>query len=545
MEQQGQLNIDLYENSFQKLSINSQNTLYKTALYLRLSLDDGQAGDSTSIQTQRAILEKYCLEQGFHVVDTYIDDGYSGLNFNRPSFQRLLNDIADGKINLVITKDLSRLGRDYIQTGYYTEIFFPDKNVRYIAVNDNVDTIRQDNDIAPFKNILNDMYARDLSRKVKTAKRQQMYQGFYCSAQTAYGYKKDPTNKNRLVIDEEPAKVIREIFRLGLEGYSTKQIASELTNRKIMTPSHYKVKQGDTRFNHIANNRLEHDWNHNTILTLVKDMVYVGDMENHKYEVKNYKTKKCTKVPKDQRIIVQNTHEPIIDRDSFKRVQDLLSFRHRTRKHNYDNIFKSILFCTTCGYRLMLGKNKTRFYYSCQNHHKSPDRCPKPHYINYEELKQVISARLKKVFNDLESDKLVIELDAYNQSSNKHDKANAEKIKVEKRLIVLDKMLKKLYEDYVCEQLDIGNYHKLLGEYQAEQKMLNEQLKVLISELSKENNQADNLRKLKAIADKFLDFNELTTSMVNQLIDRIEIGESNRKGGDNSQEINIHYRFVG
>ena len=225
-----------------------QQGFYKAALYCRLSLDDGQAGDSTSIQTQKAMLEKFCREQGFIIHGYYVDDGYSGLNFNRPDFQRLLNDIDDKKINLVITKDLSRLGRDYIQTGYYTEVFFSDRNVRYIALNDNVDTIRQDNDIAPFKNILNDMYARDLSRKIKTAKRQMAFQGLYFSGQTPYGYIQDPTNKRRLIIDEEPAEVVKEIFRLAMTGMGSTKIAEELKARKITNPSTYKIKNGSTRY---------------------------------------------------------------------------------------------------------------------------------------------------------------------------------------------------------------------------------------------------------------------------------------------------------
>jgi len=522
-----------------------QQGFYKVGLYLRLSQDDGQAGDSSSIQTQRAMLEKYCREQGFNIIDIYIDDGYSGLNFNRPDFQRLLNDIDDKKINLVIMKDLSRLGRDYIMTGYYTEIFFPDRNVRYIALNDNVDTIRQDNDIAPFKNILNDMYARDLSRKVKTAKRQQMYQGLLVTGQVRYGYKKDPTNKSRLVIDPEPAEVVREIFRLAMTGMGVIKIANELGARKILNPAAYKTKNGFPWFRNIAEIKNEYKWSYNTIHGIIRDTVYVGDMENHKYEVKNYKTKKLTIVSKDQRIVVQNTHEAIIDRATFDRVQDLLTFRHRTRKHNYTNLFKSILFCAECGYRMSLNKNRERFFYFCQNRVIRPERCTRPHYINYKELYAIVSDRLKKVFSALESDKLLSELNIERQAENKNDKALAEKAKIEKRLTVLDRMLKMLYEDYACEKLEIGNYQKLLAEYQAEQKTLNEQLKAVNAELSKESDQSENLRKLKETAEQFLNFEELTTNMLHQLIDRIEIGHTEIIDGKKRKNINIVYRFIG
>ncbi len=300
---------------------------YKAGIYCRLSSDDGVAGDSSSIQTQKMMLEKYCKDQGFHIIGFYVDDGYSGLNYNRPSFNRLLNDIDEGRINLVITKDLSRLGRDYIQTGYYMEVYFTNKNVRYIAVNDNIDTNKNDNDIAPFKNILNDMYARDLSRKVKSAKRQRAMQGMYISSQTPFGYKKDPTNPNHLVIDEDASKIVKEIFRLALLGKGAVGITKELTEKRVITPAAYKAKNGDTKFARyytLRGENWEYNWCIATVAHIMKDMVYVGDMENRKYEIQNYKTKKVIKVPKDKHIIVPNTHEPIIIRDEYERVQELI-----------------------------------------------------------------------------------------------------------------------------------------------------------------------------------------------------------------------------
>lgn len=211
--------------------VRNEQTIYSTAVYCRLSKDDEQAGESVSIETQKMMLENFCHERGFPIYAIYADDGYSGLNFNRPAFTRLLEDIDNGKVNLVITKDLSRLGRDYIQTGYYTDVYFSRKRVRYIAVNDGIDTNRDDNDIAPFKNILNDMCAKDLSRKVKSAKRQRAYKGYYISAQAPYGYKVDSTNRNRLIVDEEAAAVVKEIFCLSLAGNSLSQISRILTAR--------------------------------------------------------------------------------------------------------------------------------------------------------------------------------------------------------------------------------------------------------------------------------------------------------------------------
>lgn len=231
--------------------------IYSAALYLRLSRDDGATGDSGSIKTQQMMLERYCEEQGIHIFDRYIDDGFSGLNYDRPAFQRMLEDIKSGLVNFVITKDLSRLRRDYIQTGHYTEIFFPQHGVRYLALNDGVDTLNDNNDIAPFKNILNDMYARDLSRKVKTAKRTQAAQGAFIGPHPPYGYRMCADNCNVLEIDEEAAPVVRHIFHMALDGMGAVSIAKRLREEKILTPAAYKVSRGDTRFAYLFEGKPE------------------------------------------------------------------------------------------------------------------------------------------------------------------------------------------------------------------------------------------------------------------------------------------------
>jgi len=278
------------------------NCTYKAGLYCRLSSDDGLTQDSSSILKHKMMLEKYCKENDLVVSDVYMDDGYSGLNYNRPSFNRLINDIESKKVNLVITKDLSRLGIDYIQTGYYTEVYFVSKGVRYIAINDNIDTLKDNNDIAPFKNILNDMYVKDLSRKVKSAKRERTYKGYFIAAQAPFGYKNDPDNINKLIIDEEAAEIVREICRLTLLGKGKIYIAKEYTKRKIITPVAYKLRNGDKRFERfkeLKGKYFEYKWNYTTILNILKNIVYVGNMENGKYEVQNYKTKKRVKVPQE------------------------------------------------------------------------------------------------------------------------------------------------------------------------------------------------------------------------------------------------------
>jgi DNA invertase Pin-like site-specific DNA recombinase len=318
-----------------------QQKIYNAALYCRLSKDDdGKMGESSSIQTQRDILESYCRQQGFLVHDFYVDDGYSGLNFQTPGFERMLGDIDSKDVNLFITKDLYRLGRDYIQTGYYTEIYFQNKQVRYIAVNDGYDSNFDNNDIAPFRHILNDMYARDLSRKVKSAKRQRMKNGYYISGQTPYGYKVNPDNRNQLIVDENAAEVVKRIYSLSLAGYSAKKIAQNLSEAQILTPGAYKLKNGDTRFTRQANESGGTKWAWETIQIILKDRVYMGDMENHKSEKVSYKLKKYVNVPKDQRIIVEDTHKAIINREDWHKVQQLVNTRHKPPHNNYENLFR-------------------------------------------------------------------------------------------------------------------------------------------------------------------------------------------------------------
>ena len=321
-----------------------ENNIYRAAIYCRLSKDDDQSGESVSIETQKIMLQDFCREHGFPVYEVYADDGYSGLNFNRPAFSRMLEDIDSGKVNLVVTKDLSRLGRDYIQTGYYTDVDFNRMRVRYIAMTDGLDTSRENNDIAPFKNILNDMYARDLSRKVKAAKRQRACKGYYISGQTPYGHQVDPTNRNHLIVDEEAAAVVKEIYRLALAGNSLIQISRILTQRCIIKPGIYKAQKGDTRFfRYSKTNEDEYRWCYPTVRAILRDQAYTGDMVNHKTEIINYKTRESVRVPKNQQIVVANRHEAIINRDDFERVQTLISLRHRPKKYIFENVFRDTI----------------------------------------------------------------------------------------------------------------------------------------------------------------------------------------------------------
>ena len=364
-----------------------------------MSKDDEKIGESVSIETQKMMLSQFCKENGFSSFDYYVDDGFSGLNFQRPGFQHLLEDVEAGKIDTVITKDLSRLGRDYIQTGYYIDIYFKEKNIRYIAMNDNIDTKHDDNDIAPFKNILNDMYAHDLSRKVKAAKKQRALKGYFISGQAPYGYRIDPENNNHLIIDQAVALNVERIFRLAEEGNTLRKIAAIMTNDRVLPPGMYKAQNGDTRFNRYSKDNGT-PWCVATIAQILKDPVYTGSIVNHKGEVKNYKTKVRKRIPKEEWIIVENTHEPIVSKEEFDHVQVILSAKAHPRRHEFDNILEGRVFCGECGHRMTqatkANKNGKRYLLRCYNHFAHPEECKRNHAIFYDEL-------IEKVQKDIES----------------------------------------------------------------------------------------------------------------------------------------------
>ena len=528
----------------------------RTAIYCRLSQDDGINGDSSSIQTQRMMLEQYSNEHNLKIVNVYVDDGYSGLNYNRPGFQRLLNDVESGLIDVIVTKDLSRLGRDYIMTGYYTDIYFPSKNVRYIAVNDNIDTLHDNNDIAPFKNILNDMYAKDVSKKVKSAKRQRMKKGYYCACQPPYGYKVDRSGEHpKLVIDEDASKVVKHIFDLALTNIGVTKIANKLNEEGIVTPSVYKANQGDQRFikcvetnNKVSKKYNTYAWNTNTVGKILRDIVYVGDMENHKYEVKNYKTKKRTPVPKDEHIIVRNTHEPIVSRSDFNKVQELIEDRHIELVHYHKNLFKSLLHCSNCGRLMSLYYNQRRdgtkiWRYRCLE--RAFGGTEEVNTIAYDDIYKIVELRLREIFKSIKINQEDFIYEFKYEKKIKSSSASKEETGITKRLTVIDKLIKKIYEDYVSERIDDDNYERLLNEYQSEQKSLKYKLNEITTNNKETTTDINMARRFTEVADKYLNFTELTKEMINDLIDHIEISPLQIINGEKKREVKIVYRFVG
>ena len=368
------------------------NKDYRVGLYLRLSSDDETQGESISIGTQRDILTDFCHQEGYTIYDTYIDDGYSGLNFLRPGFKRMIEDVEKGLINMVITKDLSRLGRDYIMTGYYSEIFFPAKGIRYIALADDYDSEKGHNEIAPFKNILNEMYARDISKKVKQAKHIRAKQGLFVGTQAPYGYQMDPHRKGHLIVDPEAAEVVGLIYSLAQNGMGSNLIAAELKSRQIVTPSVYKHQHGDVKYGRFSpvSGGASYDWCPTTVCAILTDPVYTGQLISLKTESINCKTKQYSSVPPERRIVTPYAHEAIISEYTFGQVAKIRAERGcRALTHRF-NLFRGKLFCDCCGHGLIISKKQLKSgvvdIYLCMHHYKNPEECPKTHRIYHDML---------------------------------------------------------------------------------------------------------------------------------------------------------------
>lgn len=521
----------------------SENIIqYKVAIYCRLSKDDEQAGESVSIETQKMMLMDYCIEHQYEIYDLYVDDGFSGLNFNRPAFTRLLNDIDNGRINLVITKDLSRLGRDYIQTGYFTDVYFNKKRVRYIAVSDGIDTIRNDNDIAPFKNILNDMYAKDLSRKVKLAKRQRAMKGYYMSGQPPFGYKPDPNNKNRLIIDEEAAIIVRKIFKLAAEGKSYSSISRELTELGIISPAAYKAKNGDTRFiRYLSGENGSANWSYQTVRTILLDSVYKGDMVNHKTEIINYKTKESVSIPRDEYIIVPNQHEAIIQPDEFEKIQQILNSRRFKERHSYENVFKNRVFCAECGTPMILiartgRKGVKKPLLKCFNHYDNPEECKRYHAVLYDDLYDEILKNIQILFAKIKNSSIFESLELKLIEQAKEEMANEEKEKRSKELLIVKKRISDLRKNSSASTTDMTLLNDMLSK---QRKLAQRLVQIECGEIDYDID----VKKIKSKLNDFLNVDSLGEKLVTDLIEKIEVGETITTDEGPTREIFITYTF--
>ena len=435
-----------------------------------------------------ADLRQYAAEHGLTVVDEYIDDGWSGTNFERPSFQRMIDDIEDGKINCVVTKDLSRLGRNYILTGQYTEIYFPSKGVRYIAINDNVDTINGESELAPFLNILNEMHARQTSKKVKAAMHTRFANGAHYGAYAPLGYVKDPDKKGHFLIDPETRWIVEKIFDLAVHGRGAASITRILVEEKVPTPGWLNYERYGTFANIYAGAPAEkaYAWTIAQVKSILKEETYIGHSVHNKQSNISFKNKKKVRKPQEEWYRVENTHEAIISEEVFQKVQELIASRRRKRRNGTTQIFAGLIKCADCGWSLAYGENKQNKnpygYYHCSKNGQGLRQCSM-HYIRYDVLYAYVLARLQywSMLAQKDEDKLLKRLlNASDRERNSAKKKQAAELKkAEKRKAEVDGLFAKMYEDWSAGRITEYNFNMLSEKYQNEQKELETKIRQL------------------------------------------------------------------
>lgn len=528
---------------------------YNTALYMRLSRDDETYGDSVSIETQRTILHHFAQENNLYVVGEYIDDGWSGTNFERPDFKRMMADVDAGKINCIVTKDLSRFGRDYIMVGHYLENEFPEKQVRFIAVSENEDTQKGLSDFVPFKNLFNDWFAKDTSRKVKNALHAKFAAGEHSCSFAPFGYVKHPEIKNRIVIDEETSWIVKKIFDLAFHGAGSIKIAKKLTVEKVPTPGwmNYQRYGLFPRFYENAPEEKAYTWSVSQIQCILKNETYIGNSVHNRQSGISYKNKKRVKLPKEKWFIVENTHEAIISKEVFQQVQKQIASRRRKQKNSVTQIFSGLVKCADCGRSLCFRTNssgKTPFgHYSCSLYGQRTNQCT-AHYIRYDYLYNYILTRIQELSKQAQLDekkllqKLLKASDEELVVNAKRQRAELEKAK--KRKTDFDRKFAKLYDDWSDDRITEHNFTMMSQKYQTEQQELVEKIEKITVELESEKQTTADAKTWISYIKQYAEPQELTAELLNALIEKIVIHQAvKNEDGIKEQNIDIYYRFIG
>lgn len=533
----------------------SNTRIYHTALYMRLSRDDENYGDSVSIETQRTILQKFAQENGLHVFAEYVDDGWSGTNFERPSFQRMMDDVEAGKVNCIVTKDLSRFGREHVMMDYYLEFVFPEKQIRYIAVAENEDTEKGLSDFVPFKNLFNEWFAKDTSRKVKAALHAKFAAGQRTFTYAPLGYKRHPEIKNTLTIDEETKWIIEKIFDLAYHGAGAAKITRILIRDKVPTPGWLNYKRYGT-FAHIyadASQEKAYAWTVAAVKGILKDETYIGNSVHNKQTNISYKNKKKVRKPEEEWIRVENTHEAIISKEVFEQVQQQISNRRRTQKNGTTQIFAGLVKCADCGWSMAYGMNKQNKkpygYYHCSNNGQGTGHCSM-HYVRYDVLYTYVLSRIQYWTAQAQMDEQVLLTQLLQagdkERSNVVKKQTTELRKAERRKAEVDRLFAKMYEDWSAERITEYNFNMLAQKYQGEQQELDGTIGRLKTELAVEQETASNAEKWIELIKQYSSPTELTAELLNTVIEKIVVHEAVKSSdGIREQEIEIFYRFVG
>ena len=536
------------------------NMVYTAALYLRLSKDDGiMDKDSASIDTQRDLLTRYCNDNNIIIYDYYVDDGFTGLNTDRPAFKRMIEDAEAKRINCVITKDQSRLGRNHLESGFYMEVYFPEHGIRYIALNDNVDTINAATlDIAPFRNLLNDMYSQDISKKVKSALYIRQSQGKFIGNKAPFGYLKDPNDKNHLVIDERYAPTVRRIYELYLDGNGVHKIARILREEKLIKPAAAAVEFVDAYSAHVNSDEDVYNWRDGAVSTILTNPVYAGHIRGQQRPKISAKSKKRY-ARNSKAILVENMHEPIIEPEKWELVQSIIkSHRHEKADDGYDNIFAGLLRCADCGHTLTKSCAHRRsprpdvidmIGYQCNFYRLYGKNYCTQHWIEARDLYNAVLAdiqyRAKCALEDEE--KMIVDIISRLHINASDDAGNAEKElrKAKSRMTELDRIFANLYEDKVNGDISERNYKQLSAKYETEQITLESRIEELEKAITLRKTAAEDVDTFVNLIKEYSLITKLDTATLHRLIDKIEVYSAEIIDGEKSQKIEIYYKFVG
>ena len=526
----------------------------QAAIYCRLSQDDGSLGESGSIQTQKAILTQYCQEHHMEIVDCYCDDGWSGTNFDRPAFQRMIGDIEAGRVNTVIVKDLSRFGREYAQMGLYIEHYFEEKGVRFLSLAENIDSSQVLNNLVlPFTNVINSLYARQASEKTKAAHRARAKNGMFLGSRAPYGYQKDPSDRHHLIVDPEAAEVVKEIFRMFADGIGYVRMTKILRERNILNPQAYFNQNNPDYYKHSDYWRKPFDWHATSVRAILNNPVYLGKLTFGKTKTKGFFDKRRVPAEESDWIVVEHTHEPLVSQELWDTVHQMMKARRRENSSGHVQPFAGLVKCAGCGSSLNASYDKKKGKYtgfSCwvyKNYGKQ--RCTS-HAIGWQTLNRLVleDIRCNAQVAKLAAARYVGVLLRTKLEKEKGETVRAERElkKAEKRIGELDKILAKLYEDQALGKISEARYQAMAPGYETEQASLQERVSRLREQLAHTQEVQDNVEQFVPLIQKYTDIQELTPHILNELIEKIVVHEKKvEEDGSKSQMVEIHYKFVG
>lgn len=524
------------------------------AIYCRLSQDDGSAGESGSIQTQKTLLTQYCKEHGIHIADYYCDDGWSGTNFERPEFKRMINDIESGRINTVIVKDLSRFGREYAQMGLYIEHYFEQKSVRFIAVAEGVDSKNGlDNLMLPMTNVINSLYARQASTKTKAAHRARAGSGMYMGSHAPFGYQKDPKDRHHLIVDPDAADVVKDIFQMFADGIGYVRMTKILRERKVLNPQAYFNQNNPDYYKNSDYWRKPFDWHATSVRVILNNPVYLGNVVFGRTKTKGFFDKQRIEADESEWIVKENTHEAIITRELWDTVHQMMKARRRENSTGTVQPFAGLVKCADCGSSLNVSYDKKKGRYNgftCwvyKNYGK--ERCTS-HAIGWVTLNQLVLEDIRRNAYEAKtaaSEYMQMLVDVKTEKQKAEiDRCKRELKKADKRIEELTKILNKLYEDVALEKISEERYQAMAPKYEQEQSELRGQREKLSAEIARNDEIYDNIQQFLPLIWKYTNAQELTPHILNELIEKIvvhekEIGED----GVKTQQVDIYYKFIG